>query len=228
MTKSDKKEFVFQKLSQLLIPQGYYLVKTGLDPRFVLKEKEKVIFFILNFNDSGSIVMSKTMISILIVEEIMIEIKKPNQDYSFLDDKKYFLDTLLDKNTSIEGKYDNGSINHNVNDKEQLDYFTKSIITYIETEGQKFIEKYSYLPNVLAEMDKLQLEGKYWNELLSGGPEFLFRGLIISKLCNDKKYEEKLSYVESLLISMADDFLPYFEKLKIRLDDLKPKYNLKE
>jgi hypothetical protein len=34
------------------------------------------------------------MISILIVEE-MIEIK-PNQDYSFLDDKKYF-DTLLIK-----------------------------------------------------------------------------------------------------------------------------------
>ncbi|WP_163400430.1 hypothetical protein [Flavobacterium fluviatile] len=226
MTKSDKKEFVFEKLSQSLKPKGYYLVRTGLDPRFVLKEKEKVIFFILNFNDNGSIVMSKTMISILIVEEIMIEIKKPNQDYSFLDDKKYFLDTLLDKNTSFEGKYDNGSINHNVNDKEQLDYFTKSIITYIETESQKFIEKYSYLPNVLAEMDKLELEGKYWNELLAGGPEFLFRGLIISKLCNDEKYDEKLSYVESLLISMADDFLPYFEKLKIRLDDLKPKYNL--
>jgi hypothetical protein len=226
MNKSDKKEFVFEKLSQLLKPRGYYLIRTGLDPRFVLKEKEKVIFYILNFNDSGSIVMSKTMISILIVEEIMIEIKKPNQDYSFLDDKKYFLDTLLDKNTSIEGKYDNGSINHIVNDKEQLDYFTKSIITYIETEGQQFTEKYSYLPNVLAEMDKLESEGKYWNELLAGGPEFLFRGLIISKLCNDAKYDKKLSYIGSLLISMADDYLPYFEKLKIRLENLEPKYNI--
>jgi hypothetical protein len=35
------------------------------------------------------------MISILIVEEIMIEIK--TQPRLFLDDKKYFLDTLLDK-----------------------------------------------------------------------------------------------------------------------------------
>ena len=32
------------------------------------------------------------------------------------------------------------------------------------TEGQLFTEKYSHLPNILNEMDKLESQGKYWKE----------------------------------------------------------------
>jgi hypothetical protein len=225
MKKSDKKEFVFEKLLQLLNPKGYYLVKTGLDPTFVLKKEDQIISFFFNFKDGGQISFSKIFISLPIVEDIMFEIKKPNQDYSFIDQKKNFLITIQDKYTLMPEGYYSG-IGYEVNNEEELSFFTNWIVNYLKNEGEKFIEKYSYLPNVLAEMDKLELEGKYWNELLAGGPEFLFRGLIVSKLCNDEKYNKKLSYVESLLISMADDYLPYFETLKIRLNDLKPKYNI--
>ena len=117
-------------------------------------------------------------------------------------------------------------IGYNVETKEELVFFTDWIINYLKNDGEKFIEKFTHLPNVLKEMDNLENEGKYWNEILVGGPEFLFRGLIISKLCNDEKYENKLLYVESLLKSMADEYLPYFEKLKSRLENLQPKYNI--
>ncbi|WP_300979105.1 hypothetical protein [Flavobacterium sp.] len=225
MKKSDKKEFVFEKLLQLLKPKGYYLVKTGLDPTFVLKKENQIISFFFNFKDGGQISFSKILISLPIVEDIMFEIKKPNQDYSFVDEKKNFLITIQDKYTLMPEGYFSG-IGYDVNNEVELSFFTNWITNYLKIEGEKFIERYSYLPNVLSEMDKLESEGKYWNELLAGGPEFLFRGLIISKLCNDTKYDKKLSYVESLLISMADDYLPYFEKLKIRLENLEPKYNI--
>ena len=225
MKKSDKKEFVFEKLLQLLKPKGYYLVKTGLDPTFVLKKENQIISFFFNFKDGGQISFSKILISLPIVEDIMFEIKKPNQDYSFIDEKKNFLITIQDKYTLMpEGYF--SVIGYDVNNEVELSFFTNWITNYLKIEGEKFIERYSYLPNVLSEMDKLESEGKYWNELLAGGPEFLFRGLIISKLCNDAKYDKKLSYIASLLISMADDYLPYFEKLKIRLENLEPKYNI--
>ncbi|MFV8333993.1 hypothetical protein [Flavobacterium sp. XS2P14] len=225
MKKSDKKEFVFEKLLQLLKPKGYYLVKTGLDPTFVLKKENQIISFFFNFKDGGQISFSKILISLPIVEDIMFEIKKPNQDYSFIDEKKNFLITIQDKYTLMPEGYFSG-IGYDVNNEVELSFFTNWITNYLKIEGEKFIERYSYLPNVLSEMDKLESEGKYWNELLAGGPEFLFRGLIISKLCNDAKYDKKLSYIASLLISMADDYLPYFEKLKIRLENLEPKYNI--
>ncbi|MDX6181610.1 hypothetical protein SGQ44_06280 [Flavobacterium sp. Fl-77] len=225
MKKSDKKDFVFSKLLELLKTQDFYLVKTGLDPTFVLKEKDHTISFFFNFKDVGEIDFSKVRLTLNVVEEIMFEIKLPNQDYSTLDNKKYFLITIEDKISVMPEGYQSG-IGYNVETQEQLDFFTNWIINYLEKEGKEFIKKFTYLPNVLKEMDKLEHDGKYWNELLAGGPEFLFRGLIISKLCNDEKYENKLLYVKSLLKSMADEYLTYFEKLKFRLENLEPKYNI--
>ena len=42
LTKKEKKEYVFKRLDEILKPQGYYFVKTGLDPSFILKENDKI------------------------------------------------------------------------------------------------------------------------------------------------------------------------------------------
>ena len=225
LTKKEKKEYVFKKLNEILKPQGYYLVKTGLDPLYVLKENNYIVNVGFNFKDMGQIAFSKIFISIKCVEEIIFEIKKPNQDYSFIDNKKYFLLTVLDKETKmLDGYY--GGIGYDVNTQEDLVFFTEWILNYLKTDGQKFIETYSYLPNILKKMDELQAEGKYWSEILSGCEDNLFRGLIISKLCNDKNYNKKIEYVDSIFYESPDDWLPYYEKLKERLKSVEPIYNV--
>ena len=74
-------------------------------------------------------------------------------------------------------------------------------------------------------MDRLEAEGLYWKEILSGGPDYLFRGVIISKLCNDPQYDQKLSFVDSLMQDL-DEWQPYWEKLKAVLHTIEPKYSL--
>lgn len=221
MLKSEKKEYVFSKLDELLKPQGYKLYKTGLDPRYNLIEKDKTISFFFNFKDMGQITFSKIEIYLKVIEDIMMEIKP----YGRTDYKKYFPITIIDNFTIMPDNYFFG-IGYDIENKKDLECFTDWIINYLETSGKEFIETYSYLPNILKKMDELQSEEKYWNELLAGGPEFLLRGLIISKLCNDKNYENKLVYVKELYISMADEYLPYLEKLKEHLKTVEPIYNL--
>ena len=225
LTKKEKKEYVFKKLDEVLKPQGYYLIKTGLDPLYVLKENNYIVNVGFNFKDMGQIAFSKIFISIKCVEEIIFEIKKPNQDYSFIDNKKYFLLTVFDKETKMPDDYYRG-IGYDVNTQEDLEFFTEWILNYLKTDAQKFIETYSYLPNILKKMDELQAEGKYWSEILSGCEDNLFRGLIISKLCNDKNYNKKIEYVDSIFYESPDDWIPYYEKLKERLKSVGPIYNV--
>jgi hypothetical protein len=75
-------------------------------------------------------------------------------------------------------------------------------------------------------MNRLEREGKYWAEILTGWPDF-FRGLIISKLCNDTDFERKQNLMdEKFNIPKLKKQLPYYEKLKRRLKTLKPIYNI--
>ena len=201
------------------------MIKTGLDPLYVLKENNYIVNVGFNFKDMGQIAFSKIFISIKCVEEIIFEIKKPNQDYSFIDNKKYFLLTVFDKETKMPDDYYRG-IGYDINTQEDLEFFTEWILNYLKTDGQKFIETYSYLPNILKKMDELQAEGKYWSEILSGCEDNLFRGLIISKLCNDKNYNKKIEYVDSIFYESPDDWIPYYEKLKERLKSVGPIYNV--
>ncbi len=221
MLKKDKKEYVYSKLDELLKPQGYKFYKAGLDPCYNLNTEDYVVSLIFNFKDMGEVYLGNIILSIKVVEDIMYEIKKPNQNYEHVDFKKYYLYTLMDKSYMKDEKSD-----EYIDTMDQLQVLVDNYVNYLETSGKEFIETYSYLPNVLRKMDELQAEGKYWNELLAGGPEFLLRGLIISKLCNDKNYENKLESVKELYISMADEYLPYLDKLKERLKTVEPIYNL--
>jgi hypothetical protein len=225
MNKADKKKFVFDTLNKLLKPQGYYLVKTGLDPTYVLKKQDKIISFFFNFKDYGGIEMSNLYLSILMVENIIFEIKKPNQDYSYIDNKKYFLSTVYDKNEIFDRKI------NVIETNEELELLTNRIVQYLETNGKAFIEKYSYLPNVLEEMDKLEKQGLNWNHkdkgILSGSLDAYFRGLIISKFCNDTNFDKKIEKMNAKFNEIGyEEWLPFYEKLKERLKTIEPIYNV--
>ena len=230
LTKKEKKEYVFKKLDEVLKPQGYYLIKTGLDPLYVLKENNYIVNVGFNFKDMGQIAFSKIFISIKCVEEIIFEIKKPNQDYSFIDNKKYFLLTVFDGETKMPDGYYRG-IGYDINSQEDLVFFTEWILNYLKTDGQKFIETYSYLPNILKKMDELTAQGKTWqnreNGILSGSLDAEFRGLIIAKLCNDPNFQKKVEMCDTVFNeSCYEEWLPYYEKLKERLKSVEPIYNV--
>ena len=222
MLKSERKKIVFKKFDLYFNPLGYKGIKTGGDPTYVLKTKNFVVTFFMNFLDVGGIDISGIRMSILEVENHIINLfgKQYISDKYFYDEKRYFLDTISDKKRL--DKFSNVELKTEI---EVLD-FVQWYINYFEKEGKHFIETYSYLPNILKKMDELQAEGKYWSEILSGCEDNLFRGLIISKLCNDKNYNKKIEYVDSIFYESPDDWIPYYEKLKERLKSVEPIYNV--
>ena len=222
MLKSERKKIVFKEFDLYFNPLGYKGIKTGGDPTYVLKTKNFVVTFFMNFLDVGGIDISGIRMSILEVENHIINLfgKQYISDKYFYDEKRYFLDTISDKKRL--DKFSNVELKTEI---EVLD-FVQWYINYFEKEGKHFIETYSYLPNILKKMDELQAEGKYWSEILSGCEDNLFRGLIISKLCNDKNYNKKIEYVDSIFYESPDDWIPYYEKLKERLKGVEPIYNV--
>ena len=222
MLKSERKKIVFKEFDEYLKPLNFKGYKSGGDPAYLLKFEDRVISFFMNFKDAQWIAISGIKISILLVEQYIIEIfgKDYIMEKYFYDKKKYFLTTINDKN--FTNKFDSIELNTEY----EIINFTNWYIKYLETDGQKFIETYSYLPNILNKMDELLAEGKYWSEILSGCEDNLFRGLIISKLCNDKNYNKKIEYVDSIFYESPDDWLPYYEKLKERLKSVEPIYNV--
>ena len=213
---------MFKEFDEYLKPLNFKGYKSGGDPAYLLKFEDRVISFFMNFKDAQWIAISGIKISILLVEQYIIEIfgKDYIMEKYFYDKKKYFLTTINDKN--FTNKFDSIELNTEY----EIINFTNWYIKYLETDGQKFIETYSYLPNILNKMDELLAEGKYWSEILSGCEDNLFRGLIISKLCNDKNYNKKIEYVDSIFYESPDDWLPYYEKLKERLKSVEPIYNV--
>ena len=218
LTKKEKKEYVFKRLDEILKPQGYKGFKTGGDPCYIINKENYRCKFYLNFSDMGDLYFSKYSMSIKQVESIVEEISSPN-DTSHLDKERYISPTILDTSK-------NSYLYKIIETQKELEDFTNWVIDYLEKEGKHFIETYSYLPNILKKMDELLAEGKYWSEILSGCEDNLFRGLIISKLCNDKNYNKKIEYIDSIFYESPDDWLPYYEKLKERLKSVEPIYNV--
>lgn len=222
MLKSERKKIVFKEFDLYFNPLGYKGIKTGGDPTYVLKTKDFVVTFFMNFLDVGGIDISGIRMSILEVENHIISLfgKQYICDKYFYDEKRYFLDTISDKRRL--DKFSNVELKTEIEVLEFVQWY----INYFEKEGKHFIETNSYLPNILKKMDELQAEGKYWSEILSGCEDNLFRGLIISKLCNDKNYNKKIEYVDSIFYESPDDWIPYYEKLKERLKSVEPIYNV--
>ncbi|MDM1412113.1 hypothetical protein HX038_15360 [Myroides odoratimimus] len=144
----------------------------------------------------------------------------------FVDYKKYFPTTVIDQSIVVPKPRPFW-----IETIEDLEYFTNCIVDYLENSGKEFIEKYSYLPNILKRMDELQAEGKYWQDkecgILSGSLDAEYRGLIISKLCNDPKFRDKLELCDEVFRDeIYSNWLPGYEKLKEILQTVEPIYNV--
>lgn len=119
-----------------------------------------------------------------------------------------------------------------IDTEEKIEEFCNWYLGYINGEGEDFVQHYSYLPNVLKRMDELVEEGLTWQYpnkgILAGTLDAEFRGLIISKLCNDPNFLQKLEECDQVF---SEDrykrWVPYYEKLKAEvLPTIEPKYNL--
>ena len=227
MLKSERKKIVFKEFDEYLKPLNFKGYKSGGDPAYLLKFEDRVISFFMNFKDAQWIAISGIKISILLVEQYIIEIfgKDYIMEKYFYDKKKYFLTTINDKN--FTNKFDSIELNTEY----EIINFTNWYIKYLETDGQKFIETYSYLPNILKKMDELTAQGKTWqnreNGILSGSLDAEFRGLIIAKLCNDPNFQKKVEMCDTVFNeSCYEEWLPYYEKLKERLKSVESIYNV--
>ena len=223
MLKSERKKIVFKEFDLYFNPLGYKGIKTGGDPTYVLKTKNFVVTFFMNFLDVGGIDISGIRMSILEVENHIINLfgKQYISDKYFYDEKRYFLDTISDKRRL--DKFSNVELKTEIEVLEFVQWY----INYFEKEGKHFIETYSYLPNILKKMDELVDTGGYWSDLLTGGVPHLFRGLIISKLCNDPNFYNKIIFVDNIFATEdISEYLPYYEKLKERLKSVEPIYNV--
>ena len=223
MLKSERKKIVFKEFDLYFNPLGYKGIKTGGDPTYVLKTKNFVVTFFMNFLDVGGIDISGIRMSILEVENHIINLfgKQYICDKYFYDEKRYFLDTISDKRRL--DKFSNVELKTEI----EILEFVQWYINYFEKEGKHFIETYSYLPNILKKMDELVETGGYWSDLLTGGVPHLFKGLIISKLCNDPNFYNKIIFVDNIFATEdISEYLPYYEKLKERLKSVEPIYNV--
>lgn len=227
LSKKIRKNVITESIGVLFIKKGYKQKNIGGgDFSYVLDKGEyniNKIYF--NFMDIGDIYASGLQISISEIENIIMEIGIPSYDLVDYISRKHFLTTIEDSFflNSFKEKYRY----YNFKTEAELQQFSSWLIDYMNTKGFAFVEHYSFLPNILAKMNQLMEDDKYWNGILSGLADYLFRGLIISKLCNDPDFDKKIIYCDKQLNSSESlsRWLPSYEKLKEKLNTLEPKYN---
>ncbi|MBC6111321.1 hypothetical protein ACFOG5_08915 [Pedobacter fastidiosus] len=218
-----RKQAFFEILNPYFKAKGFVYTQ-GIPQGFVKDSKLIYLLFFRFYTRTDLHEISPLRIHFREVENIIKEVGEPNYDYS-LEPREYlfgsiskeFSDTYNQKFSELDLKTING-----------FEQWAHLIIDYMEGEGKAFMEHYSYLPNVLKEMDRLEAEGKYWNEIIIGLADYDFRGLIISKLCNDLDYDKKVASRDEVFynIPQLSEWLPYYENLKQKLKSVEPIYNI--
>lgn len=226
MKTTEIKEYVFKALKPLVESDGFESFTTGMDPTFVKRQCENVYHFFFNFKSYGDIEFSKYRITNYFVEDVLLEVKFPNLNFDpYYKKEKYNLPTIRDLKTNHNGSFAIDSMN-------EIKTASDWIVNYLQNEGQAFIDHYSYLPNVLKEMDRLEAEGINWQNrkkggILAGSLDAYFRGLIISKLCNDPNFDKKLTMTDEKFATPGyEEWMPYYQKLTKKLKTIEPKYNI--
>ena len=221
LSKTDRKKIFFNILSPYFTKLGFKKYLTSGDPTYVLINDKIVISLFFNFYSNEEIGCGPLLMTLYEVEDYILNIGIPdNRLIQHNKKEKYHLPTIVlrTKPDNIQGRP--------LKTISEVEDFAKAYIQFYENQGTKFIEKYSYLPNILAEMDRLRANGQYWREFLAGGPKHLMSGIIISKLCNDLNYEEKFMWLDEIVKTMSPEWLPYWEKYKKVLETIEPKYNI--
>ena len=222
----EKKQILFSITHPYFIKNGYKYL-SDLPGNYRKVKLNMVIEMLFDFkNQSDDHVNTLILIHFKEVEKIILEIGLPNYNLSSYYLGEVFFPTILDNlnNVTFYQKKSRLDLSKVLGFKK----WGELIVSYMENEGQDFIEEYSYLPNVLKEMNRLEREGEQnYLKILRGGIDHIFRGLIISRLCNDSDYERKLKKWEPLiLMPKYEEWHSSFEKLKKLLSETKPIYNI--
>ena len=226
------KKIVFNRLDEVLKPLGWKAYKSGYNPAYVLDTEQYKIIFDMCF-EGGKITFFRIEMAIKEIETYISECIGDTELLPgggiIIDNKTVFRTTVVDK-TYLEKCHE--SVIETVDDVNMIvDYF----LDYLFGAAKKFVETYLYLPNIVRKMEELDNANISWihyeKGLLFCSFDGYFRGLIISKLCNDPLFQDKVKLVEYRLYEHKEAylykrFIPYYEKLKQLLPTIEPKYSM--
>ena len=238
MLKAEAKKIVIARLDEVFKPLGYKRKLT--DAIEYLRVTDKYVDGFYTILTTDSINGSGCYRGYAEVNEILFAVKQQISRplFVFWDEKKKHLMTIYDYSVVNEwGAYGEEAFSVkyrkwlSIDSPKALNDYLDWYISYLLGEGQEFLDYYAYLPNVLKKMDELDKTNTFWGEdevgILAHASYPYFSGLVISKLCNDPKFEEKLEQINAYYAEDEnEEKLPAFEKLKEILEHVEPRYNV--
>ena len=237
MLKTEMKKIILTRLDEVLKPLGYRReISDGIT---YLRVSDVYVdsFYLIPL--SGAIEGTGFYREHIEVANVLFEVKNEKL-HIYTDDfkKEKYIFTICDYSVSSDwGRYGKDSFDlksgywGRLDSPEAVNAYLDWFIGYLLGEGQEFLDYYSYLPNVLKKMDELEGKNICWSDkhygILDWGRNADFIGIIISKLCNDSKYDEKLERLNAYYSEDEnEEDLPVFEKLKEILERVEPRYNV--
>ncbi len=234
MLGSEIKKIVFKRLDEALKPLGWKAYKSGYNPAYVLDTEQYKIFFNMGIK-AGWLGFYWLEMTIKEVESYVTECIGDKEvipgNGEIMDNKTLFRKTIIDHSFTNYDSYNCGNVETEDDVNMVVDYF----LGYLFGTAKKFVETYLYLPNIVRKMEELDKENIFWFKydkgIIWGGMEGFFRGLVISKLCDDPLFEDKVKYIDGILYNPEYQnstklYIPYYEKLKQLLPTIEPKYSM--
>ena len=239
MLKNEKKKIVFKRLDEVLKPLGWKRIcDSGHLPVYVFENSLYKVCFRTQF---GRETVDLLTIE-LAIKEVESYISECIGETIWIPGSEILIDNKTKFRTTVKDRYDlSKCYNYVVETEDDINKVVDYFLDYLFGTAKKFVETYLYLPNIVRKMDELTSKNIYWmsvvdiNEMsIVGRYDCFFRGLIISKLCNDPLYEEKLQFVEKELIEDEKEeecyrwknFRRDFERMKEILPTIEPKYSM--
>ena len=226
MLTKEQKAYILSRLESVLKPLGYKKRKRDAI-RFYRSNDEHLDFILIFFFRITDLEVTGVYRGIREVESIMARLYDDNYP------KIGWIRDLGDIPFSIQDvSLEDVPTSPLLNTQEEIDSFCDWYIGYLLGDGMRFLNHYSYLPNILKRMDELEAQGLTWQHpkvgILSGSLDAELRGLIISKLCNDPHLEQKVAKIDQLFHEDESDkpWWPYLDRLKEILPTIEPKYNI--
>lgn len=220
------KKLLLESVNPWFEKNGYTFLDRG-DGRYQKDNDEWIFTIMFNFFENSmdhfntTVFMHSKEVESMILKighpTIKMESYRKGENLLFTIQDLNNTDTFLEKIKLI-----------NLNNIIGYEQWGKLIIHYMENEGAAFINTYSYLPNVLNRLNELEDQGeKNYLKILLGGIDHLFRALIISRLCNDPRYNDKIARFDSIILQPKyEKWHSYYHKLKEELKSKDPIYNV--